>query len=295
MAIDEVKTESTSSTFPAESSNHTSIFLVIFLILAGLVVGEVYSIKQIDAVHDQITAAQAKDHAAIEDQISTKVAAIENSSAQAFEAMKTELDQTADRMGSTGKQLQHARTLVTQLQKQQEDQANELKQELATKADQQQVGALTEDVSATKTDLEQTKKAVNDTKSDLGMARSQFGTLIARNHDDLVQLRKMGERDYIEFTLPRNKEQKVAGVGLILKKANVKRHRFNVNLIADDMTIEKKDRTVNEPIFFAVKDSRSFYEMVVNSVSRDQVKGYISTPKGVGVSESASATNPSGL
>src|SRR5690242_10504752 len=165
MAIDEVKTESTSNTFPPESSNHTSIFLVIFLILAGLVVGEVYSIKQIDAVHDQITAAQAKDHAALEDQISSKVSAIENSSAQALEAMKTELDQTADRMGSTGKQLQHARTLVTQLQKQQEDQANELKQELATKADQQQVGALTEDVSAAKTDLEQTKKVVNDTKS----------------------------------------------------------------------------------------------------------------------------------
>jgi hypothetical protein len=295
MAIDEVKTEGTPSTYPVESSSHTSIFMVIFLILAGLVVGEVYSIKQIDAVHDQITAAQAKEHAAIEDQLSNKVAAIENSSAQALEAMKTELDQTADRMGSTGKQLQHARVLVTKLQKQQEDQADELKQELATKADQQQVGALTEDVSATKTDLEQTKKVMNDTKSDLGMARSQFGTLIARNHDDLVQLRKMGDRDYFEFTLPRNREEKVAGVSLILKKANVKRHRFNVNLIADDMTIEKKDRTINEPIFFAVKDSRSFYEMVVNSVSRDQVKGYISTPKGVGVSETASATNPSGL
>jgi hypothetical protein len=286
MAIDEVKTEGTPSSYPTESSSHTPIFLVIFLILAGLAVGEIYSIKQIDAVHDQITAAQAKDHAAIEDQISTKVAAIENSSAQALEEMKTELDQTADRMGSTGKQLQHARTLVSKLQKEQEDQANELKQEIATKADQQQVGALSEDVSATKTDLEQTKKAVNDTKSDLGMARSQFGTLIARNHDDLVQLRKMGDRDYYEFTLPRNREQKVAGVGLILKKANVKRHRFNVNLVADDMVIEKKDRTIDEPIFFSVKGSRSFYELVVNSVSHDQVKGYISTPKGA--TESAS-------
>lgn len=280
MAIDEIKTDgNVTQNFP-EAPSHTPIFLVAFLIMAALAVGEVYSIKQIDAVRDSVTASQAKERAELEDQVASKVAAVENSSAQALQAMKTELDKTADRMGSTGKQLAHARALVTKLQKDQEDQANELKQELSTKADQQQVGALSEDVSATKTDLEQTKKAVSDTKSDLGMARSEFGTLIARNHDDLEQLRKMGERDYYEFTLPRNKQQTVAGVGLVLKKANVKRHRFNVNLVADDMTIEKKDRTVNEPIFFAVKDSRRFYELVVNTVSDNQIKGYISTPKG---------------
>lgn len=292
MAIDEIKKEGTASSYPVEPSNHTSIFMVIFLIMAGLVIGEVYSIKQIGTVHDGLTAAQAKDRADMEDALTTKVAAVENSSAQALEAMKTELDNTADRMGSTGKQLQHARALVTKLQKDQEDQANELKQEISTKADQQQVGALTEDVSATKTDLEQTKKVVSDTRTDLGMARSEFGTLIARNHDDLEQLRKMGERDYFEFTLPRNKQETVAGVGLVLKKANVKWHRFDVNLVADDMTIQKKNRTVNEPIFFAVKDSKRFYELVVNSVSQNQIKGYISTPKNN--VESASAATSGG-
>ena len=280
MAIDEIKTDGNVTNVVPEASSHTPIFLVAFLIMAALAVGEVYSIKQIDAVRDSVTASQAKERAELEDQFSSKVAAVENSSAQALEAMKTELDKTADRMGSTGKQLAHARALVTKLQKDQEDQANELKAEISTKADQQQVGALSEDVSATKTDLEQTKKTVSDTRSDLGMARSEFGTLIARNHDDLEQLRKMGERDYYEFTLPRNKQQTVAGVGLVLKKANVKRHQFNVNLVADDMTISKNNRTVNEPIFFAVKDSRRFYEMVVNTVSANEVKGYISTPKG---------------
>jgi len=281
MAIDEVKSEGSPSQYSGGSSNHTSIFMVIFLIMAGLLVGEVYSIKQTDSLRDATTAAQAKERADLEDQLSTKVAAVENSSAQALEAMKTELDHTADRMGTTGKQLEHARALLTKLQKDQEDQSNELKQEISTKADQQQVGALTEDVSATKTDLESTKKVVNDTKTDLGMARSEFGTLIARNHDDLEQLRKMGERDYYEFTLPRNKEQSVAGVGLVLKKVNTKWHRFDVNLVADDMTIQKKNRTVNEPIFFAVKDSKRFFELVVNSVTTNQIKGYISTPKGL--------------
>lgn len=288
MAIDEVKTDSNVTYNAPGASNHTPIFIVAFLIMAALAVGEVYSIKQIDTVRESVTAAQAKERSDLEDQMASKVAAVENSSAQALEAMKTELDKTAEGMGKTGKQLAHARALVTKLQKDQEDQANELKQEISTKADQQAVGALSEDVSATKTDLEQTKKLANDTKSDLGMTRSEFGTLIARNHDDVEQLRKLGERDYYEFTLPRNKQQTVAGVGLILKKANPKRHQFNVNLVADDMTISKNNRTVNEPIFFAVKDSKRFYELVVNSVSPNQIKGYISTPKG-GI-ETASAS-----
>jgi hypothetical protein len=169
---------------------------------------------------------------------------------------------------------------VTKLQKQQEDNANDLKQEISQKADAQQVGALTEDVSAAKTSLDQTKKLVDDTRSDLGMTRSEFGTLIARNHDDIEQLRKMGDRDYFEFTLARNKQQSVAGVGLVLKKANAKRHRFNLNLLADDMVIEKKDRTINEPVFFSTAASKKFYELVVNQVQSDVVKGYVSTPKG---------------
>ncbi len=283
MAIDDVKEtreeQVTNNNSPAPSS-HAGMFAIIFLIMAALAVGEIYSIKQTNTLHDSVAAAQAQTRAEMEQQLSSKVAAVENSSAQSLEAMKAELDHTAQSMGSTGKQLQHARTLVTKLQKQQEDQANELKQEIATKADQQQVGALTEDVSAAKTQLESTRKLVDDTRSDLGMARSQFGTLIARNHDDIEQLRKMGERDYFEFTLPRNKQETVAGVGLVLKKANVKRHRFNVNLLADDMVIEKKDRTVNEPIFFATGNSKQFYELVVNQVQPDQIKGYISTPKG---------------
>ncbi|MHB8653034.1 MAG: hypothetical protein ACYDA9_04055 [Terriglobia bacterium] len=290
MAIDDIKETKeerlTNNNYPAPPS-HTGMFAIIFLIMAGLAVGEIYSIKQLNTLHDSVAAAQQQTRADMEQQLSSKVAAVENSSAQALGEMKAELDHTATRMGSTGKQLQHARTLVTKLQKQQEDQANELKQEIATKADQQQVGALSEDVSAAKTQLDSTKKLVDDTRSDLGMARSQFGTLIARNHDDIEQLRKMGERDYFEFTLPRNKEQKVAGVGLILKKANVKRHRFNVNLLADDMVIEKKNRTVNEPIFFATGNSKQFYELVVNQVQPGQVKGYISTPKGANETTSA--------
>ena len=111
------------------------------------------------------------------------------------------------------------------------------------------------------------------------MARSELGTLIARNHDDVETLRKIGQRNYFEFTLMRNQQQNVAGVGLILKKTNAKRHQFNLNMLADDMEIQKNGRTVEEPIFFAMGGQKGFYELVVNKVEQDKVSGYISTPK----------------
>lgn len=280
MSTDEIRQENITETHPAESRYPAGPLIIGFLILLALAVTEIYSIVQIHSLRDSLAAFEGASRAEMDQKLATKVAAIENSSAQALEAMKSELDSTAERMGSTGKQLQHARLLVSKLQKDQQDAADQLKQQIATKADAQQVGALAEDVSAAKTDLDNTKKMVDDTRNDLGMARSEFGTLIARNHDDIEQLRKLGDRDYYEFTLPRNKQETVAGVGLILKKVNAKRYRFNLNLLADDMLVEKKDKTINEPVFFAVGNSKKFYELVVNQVQSDQVKGYLSTPKG---------------
>ena len=48
-------------------------------------------------------------------------------------------------------------------------------------------------------------------------------------------------------------------------------------MLADDKTVEKKDKTVNEPLQFYV--AKSLYEVVVNQVGKDQISGYLSTPK----------------
>jgi hypothetical protein len=111
------------------------------------------------------------------------------------------------------------------------------------------------------------------------MARSDMGTLIARNHDDIETLRKLGQRNYYEFTLTKNEQQTVAGVGLMLKKTNLKRHRFNLNLLTNDMAIPKDNRTIDEPVFFTAGKSREFNELVVNTIEQNKVTGYISTPK----------------
>jgi len=205
---------------------------------------------------------------------------MENANAQQMDELKYELDAAAKRLGATGGELKRARTTVAQLKNEQQQEAEELQKQLALKADQQQVGALNQDVSAQRTDLDNTKKALDNVRSDLGMARSEMGTLIAHNHDDIEQLRKLGERDYYEFTINRKVPTHVAGVGLTLIKTNVKQHRFNMVLLADDVSVEKKDRTINEPIFFYVSGSKRPYELVVNQVTSNQVKGYVSAPKG---------------
>jgi hypothetical protein len=283
MAIDQVPEREVLDVEP-ENPGLSSKFLVIFLVLAALVVGEIYTIYKINSMRDTLQAQQTQTskqlRAEFQDQLTGRLSAIENTNAQQMDALKDELDVASKRVGATGGELKHARAMVVQLQNEQRKQSEELQAELAQKADQQQVGALNQDVSAQRTDLDKTKTVLDSVRSDLGMARSEMGTLIARNHDDIEQLRKMGERDYFEFTAGRKSLVHVGGVALTLTKTNVKRHRFNLELLADDLQVEKKDRTINEPIFFYVSGSKRPYELVVNEVKPEQVKGYLSTPKG---------------
>jgi hypothetical protein len=118
------------------------------------------------------------------------------------------------------------------------------------------------------------------TQNDLKMARSELGTLIARNHEDVDQLRRLGERDYLEFTIDgKNKPQKVGTFMVELRGTNPKNKRYNVSLIVDDARIEKKNLPINEPIFFHQGTDKRPLELVVNNVAKDKVTGYISVPK----------------
>jgi hypothetical protein len=284
MAIDDMPKQEALPMSSPEGFGQTLKFALVFVALAALAVGELYTLSRIGTIREtleaQQTAMQKTLSAQVDQQLTTKITALETSNAQQFDTLRKDLAVASKRTGSSGRELRKARAQVEQIQNEQREQAERLKEEIALKADQQQVGALSQDVTATKGDLENTKKLLDSTRSDLGMARSELGTLIARNHDDIETLRKMGDRDYFEFSLDRNQPARVAGVGLVLKKTNLKRHRFNLVLQADDMEIEKKDRTVNEPVFFYLRGQKKFYEMVVNKVESKKVTGYVSTPKG---------------
>jgi small-conductance mechanosensitive channel len=145
--------------------------------------------------------------------------------------------------------------------------------QLATKANAEDVNKLNGDVSGVKNDLDATK-------NNLQMARSEMGTLIARNHDQIDQLRRMGQRDYYEFTISRRGgAQKVGVIEVQLKGTNTKKNQFTINVLSDDKTFEKRNRSVNEPIFFYANGSRSALELVVNKVTKTTATGYLSIPK----------------
>src|SRR5881409_2522088 len=156
--------------------------------------------------------------------------------------------------------------------------------ELATKATSDDVKTVDTKVVGVKTDLDATRE-------DLKMARSEMGTLIARNHDEIDQLRRMGQRDYYEFTVTRKAgAQKVGSIQVELKDTNIKKNQYTINVLADDKNFEKKNRSVNEPIFFYTGGTRQAVELVINKVSKTTATGYLSVPK----SATATATSNSG-
>jgi chromosome segregation ATPase len=145
--------------------------------------------------------------------------------------------------------------------------------ELATKATNDDVKTVDTKVVGVKTDLDATRE-------DLKMARSEMGTLIARNHDEIDQLRRLGERDYVEFTIVgKNKPQKVGNVTVELKGVNEKRNQFSAALTIEDKQFEKKNRAMNEPIFFYTSGTHIPEEVVVNKVGKNTISGYVSIPK----------------
>ncbi len=258
---------------------------VILIVLAVLVVGEIYSISRIasmgKAIRTQDAVTRKELTAQFDNQLTARLMSYEHANQQQLEGLKVELDQASQHLGAQRGELRKARTMVAKLQSDHAKQVNKLKHEIALKADQQQLGALTEDVSNTKTDLNNTKKSVAELVNNFGMARTRFGTLIARNHSEIDALRKLGQRDYYEFTLVRHKPIHLASIGLDLKRTNKKHHRFTVDLLVDDVWVRKDHRTINEPIFFTTRSSRSFCELVVNKVDKGVISGYISTPKDV--------------
>lgn len=191
--------------------------------------------------------------------------------------LQSDLKVIADKLNVTQGELLNARkqnkTATHAVDQKVDNLATSMKAELATKASSDDVTKLSGDVSGVKGDLDATKNSIQ-------MARSEMGTLIARNHDEIDQLRRIGQRDYFEFTVQRKGgATKVGGIQLVLKDTNPKKNQYTINVLADDNSFEKKNRSVNEPIFFYTGGSRSALELVVNKVTKSSATGYLSVPK----------------
>ncbi|MBI1750495.1 MAG: hypothetical protein HY234_03545 [Acidobacteria bacterium] len=207
------------------------------------------------------------------DVLSKRLKQTEETNAQA----QGELSGVTDRLKLTQGELSRARKQGKQFQEQYDKHLEEMeasvRTELAAKASTADVKALSGDVSGVRTDLEATKQH-------LQMAKGELGTLIARNHEEIEQLRRLGQRDYFEFTLNgKGIREKLGSIMVELRNTNTKRNQFTIALFADDLRLEKKNRSVNEPIYFYTRGARAPLELVVNQVGKNKVVGYLSAPK----------------
>lgn len=198
--------------------------------------------------------------------------------------LQAELKLVTDRLKMTQGELANARQQARQIRTEYSSKIDSVQNDLATKANAADVTTLGGDLTGVKSDLETTKNG-------LQMTRGEFGTLIARNHDEIDQLRRMGERDYYEFTVNgKGQRSKVGNVSLEVRGTDVKKNLFTVALYVDDMRLEKKNRSVDEPIYFYTRGSRSPAELVINKVGKNQVTGYLSVPKAVSQPATAAAS-----
>jgi chromosome segregation ATPase len=187
--------------------------------------------------------------------------------------LQAELNMVTDRLKMTQGELANARQQARQIRTEYSTKIDTVQNQMDAKANAADVTALGGDLSGVKSDLESAKNG-------LQMTRGEFGTLIARNHDEIEQLRRMGEREYYEFTVSgKGQRSRVGSLSLELRGTDTKKNQFTVALYVDDKRLEKKNRSIDEPIYFYTQGSRTPAELVVNKVGKNLVAGYLSIPK----------------
>ena len=202
--------------------------------------------------------------------------------------LKAQQQVTSQKVGFTQAELAQARTLaqnIRQTQKESDEklagQIGQVQQEANTK-----IGLVSTDLTGAKGDIDATKKDLEATKAKLTSTVGDLGVqsgLIARNQEELDQLKRQGERNIFELHLAKSKTPtRVGPIQVTLTKTDPKKFKYTMTVIADDKTVEKRDKTADEPVQFYVKGVPRPYEIVVFDVSKDKVNGYLSTPKDAG-------------
>jgi hypothetical protein len=213
--------------------------------------------------------------------------------------LKGHIEVTEQKVGMTQSEIAKAQSRAESIRKEQQAsdqkltaQLGQVKQESEEKigAVANEVGGAKKDIEATKTDLEATKSKLERATGDMGV----MSGLIARNHDDLEDLKRKGDRNYYEFTIQKSKSpQRVGPIQITLARVDPKKSKYTMTVFADDKTIEKKDKTAGEPVQFYVAHARGTpYEIVVFDVGKSQATGYLSTPKDAGSAPAAATATP---
>ena len=282
---------------PQESYNYEStgtprwITILLVLMMAGLVVLGIAGYS----TETRLSQDLAKQHeqnkilTAQLDQANTRIA-----------DLKSKVEITTQRMGLTQSELAQAKSRAEAIRKEQQASDQKLTEELTQvqKESNEKIGAVASEVGNAKKDIEATKGDLEATKGKLERSLGDMNVmsgLIAHNRDDLDELRRRGDRNYYEFTLQKSKNaQRVGPVQMSLNRTDPKKAKYTLTVVADDKTIEKKDKTSGEPVQFYVKGSARMapYEIVVFDVGKNQITGYLATPKEGGGAAAPAAVTP---
>jgi len=288
--------EGAATPVPQRGSGPGFAILLVLLIAVMAATGYLYS--QLNQTRAEI--------AQMREDITNEISKIHETSAvttqttrRSAEALKAELDATraqATRLVGQAKEEaeKHAEELAANLQKVQQEQVQQAQRVTAVSAEVGQVkdqtvaantrigevstdvGKVRSDVAATRSELEKTIASLKAAQGDLGV---QSG-LIATNAKELAALKQLGECNYVEFKLGKTKApQKVGDIAVLLEKADPKNNRYTIKVIADDKTVQKRDKTVNEPVQFLLSRATQPYELVVNDIKKDLISGYVAAPK----------------
>jgi hypothetical protein len=221
-------------------------------------------------------------------------------STRRVDSLKGEVDEARRVAGQLAGQAKieatkHADELATKLEQMQQEQTAKVNERVSavsadvsavkedSNANKSRIGEVSTEVATVKTDAAATRSELEKTIADLKSTRGDLGVqsgLIATNAKELQALRTLGERNYVEFKLAKEKTpRKIGDVQMRLVAADVKKNRYTIELIADDKKVEKKDKTINEPMQFYLSRASQPYELVVNAVSKDMISGYLAAPK----------------
>ena len=221
--------------------------------------------------------------------------------------MGSDIDVVTKKLGVTATELDASRKYAERLKAEQEKAKEQLASEIATKASTSDVAAVRQEATAKVAEVQQgvqnadakignvsgevktvaanldaTRKDLADSRRDLTDVKTTLSAQIARNASELGDLRKKGERDFFEFDVAKPKKNemtRVADIQLQLRRTDPKKAKYDVLIQVDDSKLEKRDRTANEPVQFLVGRDKLRYEIVVNFVDKDRIRGYLSTPK----------------
>ncbi|MGH9715440.1 MAG: hypothetical protein ACRD4R_01730 [Candidatus Acidiferrales bacterium] len=249
------------------------ISVVVLAVVSLVALGVGWTAANRSSSLGQSLAAQSQQLKQNEDVLSQRLAKAEDTNAQ----LQGELSVVTGKMKLTEGELTRARYQAKKIRNDDAKQLaalqNDVNGALATKANVDDVSKLGTDVTGVKTDLETTKTSLN-------MTRGEFGTLIAKNHGQIEELRRLGERDYYEFTINRKgRREKVGEIMVELRNVNPKKNLYTVSLYVNDQRFDKKNRSVDEPIYFFADNSHAPLEFTVNQVGKNKISGYLSVPK----------------